>query len=51
MDGNTARAEWTAGTTRGAAIVSVLDDAGEPMDSWRFTEALPTVEISEPAND
>jgi hypothetical protein len=56
VEGCTARAAWTAGTSRGTAIVSVLDDSGEPIDSWRFTaegfaDALPTVELLEPAKD
>ena len=56
VDGRTARAEWTAGTSRGAAIVSVLGESGEAIDSWRFTaegfaDALPTVELLEPAKD
>ncbi len=52
----TVSAEWTAGTMRQNAIIAVLDGSGEATDSWRyiaegFADALPTVELLEPAKD
>lgn len=51
-----AATEWTAGNGRLNAVLSVLDDAGEVLDSWRyvaegFADALPTVELLEPVKD
>lgn len=52
----TATVEWTANTNRENGIVSVHDNSGELVDSWRyvaegFADALPTVELLEPVKD
>lgn len=52
----TAIVEWTANTNRENGIVSVHDNSGELVDSWRyvaegFADALPTVELLEPVKD
>ena len=52
----TAAAEWTTAPGRANGVISVVDAAGEAIDSWRvvaegFADALPTVELLEPVKD